>query len=485
VKSALRGDDIYLGMKGETLQEYLLKLNEKENILLSKIVDSLVASTTNGGTLAAVDMTAPAQSPPPGPIQAFHADNLDSVLHHLRAYEASPAETNKGLRTLATLAYASASHVGNHEACVPSVLRLLALHEQDPTVVLSVMRVLCNMAYDADVARQKLSGADVLSALLTAHAAATDAEEKSACSEAAVKAGEAIARIVSVEEGSSGLRVGGKLSPLESLFLTACGCSTGVQDAIPRLIPQFVTNEVSELRPIAQAFVTASSAASSTKLALGWLDLAKALCGSQSGGELCSELVSAGAIRATAQLMERFVGDAACQLAGVEAMSSLVGKSWAGLQAFADAGGIQRMDAAMCAQTNDAPLQTKCIRGMASGITWPDEMQQKSGYNPKRGVELTLAGMQRHPDSAELQHAGCEALTKYFSTASCKTDALMKSGEELVKQAMTRHVKEQPVQDKEGHLVRPVQKMGRQALDVLGVERLWHPPAANGQTVQS
>ena len=47
VKAALRSCGDHLGMKGETLQQYLLQLNQKENILLSRNL-----KPANGGCTA-------------------------------------------------------------------------------------------------------------------------------------------------------------------------------------------------------------------------------------------------------------------------------------------------------------------------------------------------------------------------------------------------------------------------------------------------
>merc|ERR1712070_1023035 len=102
-------------------------------------------------------------------------------------------------------------------------------------------------------------------------------------------------------------------------------------------------------------------------------------------------------------------GFAPCQLAGIEAMSGLVGSRWIGLQAFAAVKGIERIQTAMSNHVNESVLQTKGIRALASGIQWPEDIRTKAAYDHRNGVRLTKAAMQNHADVEDLQIAAFEA----------------------------------------------------------------------------
>merc|ERR1712070_366338 len=112
-------------------------------------------------------------------------------------------------------------------------------------------------------------------------------------------------------------------------------------------------------------------------------------------------------------------GFAPCQLAGIEAMSGLVGSRWIGLQAFAAVKGIERIQTAMSNHVNESVLQTKGIRALASGIQWPEDIQTKAAYNYRNGVKLTKAAMTKHVEIEDLQIAGLEALHKYLDKMKC------------------------------------------------------------------
>lgn len=489
VKRALRDGAVHLGMRGENLQRYLLQLNEKENLLLSQqlrhmsvsgAADGLdsyaagaMANGFGGAALLRAAAKAPAREPPPGPPKVFNRDDVVEVLMHMSEYEAVPQECNRALRALSTLAYADASRVGSDDRVIQQLLRLLALHPSDENIQIGAMRALCNMAYDQVVAVTRLVEPGVSAALLAAVARPEDLKDKAKGGEASAKAGEAVARIVAAEVNPDGDVATTRpppdaRGPLASLFLTASAGEASWQAAIPRLVSQLVANEVVEPAAIAERFAIAGLSASCNSVAVGWLNLAKQLSAMDATcPELPQALVDAGAIRTAAQLMERLAHEGATQLAGVEAMSALVGNRWAGLQAFAEVGGMRRIEAAMSSHGGDSVLQTKGVRALASGIQWPEDVQQKAGYNPRKAVELTKAAMAQHGDCIELVQAVLEALSKYLDKLRCKEDVAEGGGEGLVKAAMVRHA-----------AVPQVQQLGRAVLEGLGVGRGWAPGSA-------
>lgn len=492
VKRALNDGAIYLGMKGEPLTRYLLQLQEKENLLRQQTLLSSqmqhmslgpasLAGPTNGSRAAARTLfQEPARPAPPGAAQTFNKENQPEVLNHMTTYEAVPLEVVKSLRAVSSLAYANASRVGNDDRLIAQILRVMALHPDEQNVQISAMRVICNMAYDQDVAVKKLTDQGVLSALLAAVSAPppADAKEKGKVGEASLKAGEALARIVAAEVNPDGNGMPAKpvvpelSGPLVGLFLAAAAAEGAGQEALPRLISQLVSNEVCDVKGVAQRFASSAQVASSSgSVAVGWMSLAKLMASTDEiMPQLPQALVETGAIKAASSLMESLPGEAALQLAGVEAMSALVGNRWAGLQSFAEVGGMKRIEAALEVHGSATVLQTKGIRALASGIQWPEDIQGKAGYDAKRAITLTKLALSQHSDAMELLQAGLEALSKYLDKLKCRDLVVEEGGEGLVKAIMTRHKGSQPVYN-----------AGRLVLDHLGVDRSWapgHGPAA-------
>lgn len=487
VKRALNDGAIYLGMKGEPLTRYLLQLQEKENLLRQQSLlssqmqhmslgpASVVAGATNGSRAAARTplFQEPARPAPPGPAQAFNKEDQEAVLAHMVAYEAVPLEAVKTLRAVSSLAYANAARAGNDDRLVNQILRLTALHPDEQNVQISAMRVICNMAYDQDVAVKKLTEQGVLSTLIAAVSVpSADAKDKSKVGEASLKAGEALARIVAAEVNPDGNGMPAKpvvpelSGPLVGLFIAAASSEGAGQEALPRLIAQLVSNEVCDVKGVAQRFASSAQvAASSGSVAVGWMSLAKLLASTDEIMPTFPQaLVDAGAIKAASGLMESLPAEAALQLAGVEAMSALVGNRWAGLQSFAECGGMKRIETALEAHGSATVLQTKGIRALASGIQWPEDIQGKAGYDAKRAIGLTKLALAQHSDAMELLQAGLEALSKYLDKLKCRDLVVDEGGEGLVKAIMTRHRGSQPVYN-----------AGRLVLDHLGVDRNWAP----------
>jgi len=278
----------------------------------------------------------------------------------------------------------------------------------------------------------------VMSALLEAMSRKPETKDLSS------KASEAMARIVAAEvqpelEGAPPPKTlesadGG----LCSLFLASSCGKPGYQDVVPGLLGQLVTNEVvAEVQMVAKSFTWVGTQVPAQGSA-GWLALAQqlAVCDCP---DIPQALVDAGSIRSAAQVMEQYEGDGATQLAGIEAMSSLVGSRWAGLLAFAKVGGMKRIEVAMRRHGTNTVLQTKGVRAMASGILWPQEVQDDAAYDYTIAVELTKAAMAQHGDSAELQAAALEGLAKYLDKKSCVDLVTGSGGSELVKAMMARH----------------------------------------------
>ncbi|CAK0799678.1 unnamed protein product [Prorocentrum cordatum] len=186
VKAALRGGGAYLGMSGQPLQTYLLRLSEKENLLISKQLQLLQASdgtpVAHGGGASAAEPAAPEvptpRPAPPGPPKSLDREDLEAVIAHLQDYESSPPESTKALRALSSLAYADASKVGNDEAALAQLLRLLLIHPDAVQLQLAAMRALCNMAYDhkeSDQPERHVAGQERQQAPRTAHRQLQDA----------------------------------------------------------------------------------------------------------------------------------------------------------------------------------------------------------------------------------------------------------------------------------------------------------------------
>lgn len=420
------------------------------------------------------------REPPPGPPKAFDKKNLDQVLVHMCDYEALPSESTIALRCLSSLAYADAAFNVEDSRVLSQLLRLLTIHEAEPQVQLAGMRVLCNVAYDPDTALKHLAEPKVFGVILKAM------EGSPAAKDLPVKASEAAARIVAAEVCPVGEAVtdGGPartvvedepkgLGVVAGFFAVSISGESGTHKTVLQLVSQLIANEVIQSTMVADRFIFSASAVqgalAGTSSAVGWLSVAKLLTGSAVPG-LADALVSAGAIAVAARLMEGQADDAAVQLAGIEAMSQLIGNRWAGLEAFAQVQGVTRIESAMRTHVGKTILQTKGIRALACGIHWPAEIQTKSGYTFSAGVELTKEAMVHHCDDVELQIAGLEALAKYLDKLHCKDEVTAKGGEGLVKAQMARHAQ-----------VQKVQTWGRIVLDGIGVDRGWVPkglPAA-------
>jgi len=398
---------------------------------------------------------------PEGPVAAFDRDNLQSVLSHLRTYEAVPVECARCLRALSHLAYADARAVGECDGVLEQVMRVLAIHPGEHTVGTPAMGALCNMAYNQSVSLKRLADPAVMAVFLDAIASHPGRD-------VGVKASEAVARVVAAsqvdpESEAPAPCEGGGLS---ALFLAASSGNPPWQEVVPGLIAQLVVNEVVEVVPVAKAFVSAGRQCEPSA-ASGWLFMAKILslpdCACH---ELPQPMVDAGAIGVASALMERCEGDGTTQLTGIEALSSLVGSRWTGLVAFAETGGMQRIEAAMQTHADHEVLQTKGVRALASGIGWPQEIQNKAQYSHSRAIGLTKAAMSQHGGNAELQAAALEGLSKYLSKVKCKEEVTSEGGTGLVKAMMTRHSEEPKVI-----------QWGRKVLSAIGEDPNWAPRA--------
>jgi len=484
VKKALREGAAYLGMQGEALQRYLLQLNEKENLLLSKQLRSLAlnegpllqeaagggvarggypSAGTNGSHLHA-------RPAPQGEPKAFNRDDIKEVISHMSEYEAVPGECAKCLKSLSSLAYKNAHAVGQEEQSVPSLLRVIALHPNEGAIQLNAMRTLCNMAYDQELALKRLSQPDVMIRILTAFAG--EGEPK----EVVARASEALARIVAAEVKPDSDGGGpppekpvqmpaGSTGALCGLYLAACRGEAACLEVVPKLLTQLAANEVMEPKVAAEGFVRSEQECKIASEGAGWLALAKVLTPADSQSQdLPAALVEAGAIRAAAGIMTRFQHDGLVQLTGIEAMSSLVGNRWAGLRAFADVGGMERVEDAMRKHTQDAIIQTKGIRALGSGVQWPSDVQERARYSYRRAVELTNTAMSMHSVDGELQIAALEALSKYLEKTKCVAEVKDSGGEGLVKMMMTSHQNNAKVQ-----------QWGRSVLNHVGADPNWAP----------
>jgi len=490
VKKALRDNGPYLGMSGETLQRYFLQLNEKENLFLSQKLQSMSSPgvdllsgaaplhttaksvtagtgvTTNGaggygdGATAAVATVAPARELPTGDAEAYDRDSLPSVFNHMGRYEASATESGKALRALASLAYANAKQVGDAPDVMEQVLRLLALHPTEDGVVKNGVSALCNMAYDSNVALTRLSSPPVFAAMIGAMS------KKQKSKDIAAKASEAVARVVAAEVGPEAEKPPAGFTaakgPITALFTVVEPEDAAGRDVVIQLVVQLVSNEVSTPDVLAKRLIDLAEAVKATgPSATAWLLLAKQISMKEIS-TISESLITRGAISAAAGVMMAQISYAPAQLAGIEAMSGLVGSRWVGLQAFAAQKGIERIEDAMQAHPDEPVLQTKGIRALASGIQWPEDIQQQAKYNFRQGVKLTKAAMSKHADNEDLQVAGLEALSKYLDRLKCSEEVKMDGGTGLVKAVMMKHSGEK------------VKTLGSTVLEHLG-EKDWKP----------
>lgn len=480
VKKALHGGGAYLGMTGETLQRYLLQLNEKENLVLSRQLqrnafagDGFAPAGYPGAPPAAAPLGAPqagapqARPPPAAGAEArpFDKNSLVSVLTHMCDYEAVAGESAKALRALSGLAYSDAAAVGNDDRILEQVARLTAIHPEQSAVQLNAMRSICNMAYDSSVATTKLAKPWMLKILLSAMCRCTGGPADSAR--------EAAARIISAEINPE--RLGEGLAPpvgkapaaIVALFVAAAGLDVASHEAAVKLVLSLISNEVAEPKVFARSFITSAQHVRGDAVSTaGWLGIAKILA-VKGPTPLPQELVELDGIKLAVSLMEAQAANGPSQLVGIEALSSMVGSRWAALQAFAEAKGIARIEAAMLDHTTLPVLQTKGVRALASGMQWREDVLEKSGYSHTRAVALTKGAMSQHVGEADLQAAALEALAKYLDKLHCVEAVRSDGGAGLVKAVMTRHM-----------AAKGVQTWGKIVLDAIGEDRHWQPKGA-------
>eukprot|EP00747_Dinoflagellata_sp_TGD_P187217 gnl/TRDRNA2_/TRDRNA2_44760_c0_seq2.p1 gnl/TRDRNA2_/TRDRNA2_44760_c0~~gnl/TRDRNA2_/TRDRNA2_44760_c0_seq2.p1 ORF type:complete len:555 (+),score=116.32 gnl/TRDRNA2_/TRDRNA2_44760_c0_seq2:67-1731(+) len=519
VKHALKDGVAYLGMQGEILQEYFLQLNAKENLKLAAIAtqshDSEVESAAvrgaetiaadkedgarreegwrmeNGAwkkhstsTVAAADDCAgklaeptvrsepPARAPPPGPVVPFTRDSLQSVMEHLCAYEGNVKESGQALRALSSLAYADAKRVGEDATVLKQLVRMLRLYPSDANIQVPAVKALCNAAYDQHVCLRYFANPEVVALLTSSAVQCADNKEHGA------KVVEAVVRIATVEHRGNADVAAAKAqgpSTLGAIFMSAMeNGNTSWRMPVCNVIGQLVTNEVVDHDEMARHFVACGMAArDSTKAAANWMALAACLSqeadeqalGLQAHQRLMAEaLIAVGAIRVTLDLMGAHETHDFVQLVGYEAICNLVGTRIKGLEAFADADGVTRVETALRLHGANADLQMKGVKLLSQGLEWPQHIRKKVKYSPSHAVELTKLMMHNHRDNIELQQTALEALTRYLDQVKCVEDVRAESGEFLVKTTMTRHPDSAAVQ-----------KLGRRVLDSIGSDRSWAP----------
>lgn len=468
VKVALRKGGGYLGMSGETLQQYFLQLNKKENLLLAakfrlrteaeedSAIDSAVfAGSKPAAAKAATATTASATGakPPPisngvsassvGPVVEFNKEDFNAVTAHLETYKNNPREVARALRALTSIAYKGPDKIVDAPDGLAKLLSFMDLYPDDEAVQLAAIRVLCNVAYEPTIAKEKLSDTKVLGALMRATALHPES------SKIGNQVNEAVARVV----GAWGEETAGILTTFLGA-VTQSEISTAAPAA--KLLAQLTANEVMTLEDIAKQLVAAMVTAGDSNNAVAVtrsFELSKHL--SMNSVEQQLALASAGVIQRTSTLMSSHVDDKDAQRTGIEAFSSLVGCSWDGLGTFAQVEGILRIETAMRAHLDEVTIQLKGLRALASGIEWPHDMRQKAKYDANRSIHLTVAAMTKHMDleDPELLTAGLEALSKYLDR-HCVDEFQANGAEGLVKTVMDKHRE-----------VQNIQRWGRAVLD--------------------
>jgi len=436
VKKALSNNDAYLGIAGENLQQYLLRLMEKENLLLSNQVEKAGEKLSSlEGAPKPPDLALPAQPPtsttapsgtggyvrspkarevpvakdmPAGPVDKLDGENLESIFTHMSKYEASAVESAKALRALSQFAYTKAKEVGDKREIVPQLLRLLTLHPTENLVQLNGIKALCNMAaYNRDDEElTALASKEVLAAIIASMS------RKPASVDLNCKGSEAMVRILG-KPSDTGL--------WQSLFPALAGCLDASRITIVGLLAGFIINEIATPEFLAKTFVESAKAFETQGAnAAAWLSLCKTLATSESlNNTQCKSflghMLKAGTLEAAQGVMSAQIADAEVQIASLETIQTLVGDRVHALQSFADNKGMERIEAALSFHPHVAILQTKGIRTLTSGIKWGPVSQEKAGYSWKRSVEITKVAMANHTEVVELQMAAMESLAQYVS----------------------------------------------------------------------
>jgi len=176
---------------------------------------------------------------------------------------------------------------------IANSVRICTIHTGVEKVQLVAVRSLCNMAYDAPMARARLRDPSILAALIGAMAAHPDAKDIEA------KSSEAVARIVlseshpEVEAGASPVSAADKGLALSGLFAAAMPGESSWHTVALRLVAQLLANEVIKPPAVAQQFAEAADAArgsgdGTAAAALGWRVLPGIAIESVSHRSVCS-----------------------------------------------------------------------------------------------------------------------------------------------------------------------------------------------------
>eukprot|EP00746_Dinoflagellata_sp_MGD_P021814 gnl/MRDRNA2_/MRDRNA2_15095_c0_seq1.p1 gnl/MRDRNA2_/MRDRNA2_15095_c0~~gnl/MRDRNA2_/MRDRNA2_15095_c0_seq1.p1 ORF type:complete len:384 (-),score=89.19 gnl/MRDRNA2_/MRDRNA2_15095_c0_seq1:112-1263(-) len=144
------------------------------------------------------------------------------------------------------------------------------------------------------------------------------------------------------------------------------------------------------------------------------------------------------AIALTKQAMLLHPSSVEVQLAGMAALSGLIGDSERNLIAFASCGGLEIYYQAMLRHPEDVNIQEKCIKALAGGARWSNEVCKETGYCPEKTLALIKQAMMLHLDNQQIQIVATERLFENFLHHHMEMIAAC-GGVDLLRNVMVQH----------------------------------------------
>lgn len=456
---------------------YLVKLCEKENILLAQHLrpvglESAPSAAAPPAALAETWLNEANHSPPAGVRQ----DSLEAVLQHLDGHGTDAREATRGLKALASLCFA-ASSIGD---ALPEVLRLILslseLHSCDGRVRFFAMKALCNLSFDSAVASKFSSNLRVMKTLLDVLAAPTPPGSRE---EAFYQASECVARLLVAEASDSKLAEGQRSAVLQDFFAELLAewspnMKSGAWHAMLKVVCQLIDGEVLLCPTVAASLSAARPHASHAGLkaqtaAVAWFTLVQDLLSAVEAAwklRLLQDLLLGGLMEATVQLMAGSQSQEVLQ-AGLEMLFALLAADGnagnAALQAFCAASTGEAVFDAM--QSGTPAVQLAALRILDLSRAWHTLLMDRAGLRDEsKLVEKVRTTMSQHIDHEKIQLLGLQVLAKTMEKVNIVQLIKEGGGEGLVKAVMTRHLH-----------AKLVQTWGRIVLDGIGLDRHWQP----------
>lgn len=483
VKKIIDENGSYLTFTGDALVSYFQQLRTKEKYLESIYVDNLrpvspkktsadsttlepkaiepkaeappegysptlaaaqngtPAATENGSNVPCAPQPPQPAPEPAGPPGQFDENDSKAIYEHMAKYEASATESAKALKALASLAYKDPEKAGSERRVAKQVLRILAFHQSNGTVLLNGAKALGNIANDETLARTLLATKEIIHALIAAKCKSTSAEVQHRCLGA-------ICAIVEADTKRSWQDMqhsGGKF-PSRHLFTLPSGDGgvEALRESVVGLVKSLISAEKEAKESpddcklpaiFAQRFIDAAEdCETSSAGAEYWLRMASPFSKEEDFDSLKTKLVASDVMATVHRVMSAQVSHAATQIAGMGAYTDLIGTDVEQLRAFAKAKGLESIDVAMIAHPKDATLQKRGMRCLQGGVKWTAEIRELAGFTVLRAVELIRLAMENNADVQEVQVTALEAIHKYVN---CKifdageVEEALKSGEGL------------------------------------------------------